>query len=46
MKGYAIGALTILTSDARATSAAREKRKQLLRIICSPNKLKLFIRER
>ncbi|KAF0316852.1 hypothetical protein GQ607_015926, partial [Colletotrichum asianum] len=46
IKGYIIGVLTILTLDARATLAVREKRKRLLRIICSPNKLKLFVRER
>ncbi|KAF5500002.1 hypothetical protein CGCA056_v014946 [Colletotrichum aenigma] len=46
MKGYATGALTVPTSDAGATSAAREKRKRLLRIICSPNELKPFARER
>ncbi|KAL3291617.1 hypothetical protein RB213_015082 [Colletotrichum asianum] len=44
-KGYATGALTVPTSDTRATSAAREKRKQLLRIIRSPNKSKPFARE-
>ncbi|KAL3290736.1 hypothetical protein RB213_001403 [Colletotrichum asianum] len=42
-KGYATGVLTMPTLDAGATLAAREKRERLLRIICSPNKLKLFI---
>ncbi|KAL3290678.1 hypothetical protein RB213_000964 [Colletotrichum asianum] len=45
-KGYATGALTMPTSDAGATSAAREKRERLLRIIRGPNKLKPFARER
>ncbi|KAL3290671.1 hypothetical protein RB213_009689 [Colletotrichum asianum] len=45
-KGYATGALTMPTSDAGATSAAREKRERLLRIIRSPNKSKPFARER
>ncbi|KAL3290980.1 hypothetical protein RB213_002100, partial [Colletotrichum asianum] len=45
-KGYATGVLTMPTSDAGATSAAREKRERLLRIICGPNKLKPFARER
>ncbi|KAL3291067.1 hypothetical protein RB213_004792 [Colletotrichum asianum] len=44
-KGYAIGVLTVPTLDAGATLAAREKRERLLCIICSPNKLKLFVRE-
>ncbi|KAL3290663.1 hypothetical protein RB213_005855 [Colletotrichum asianum] len=43
MKGYATGVLTMLTLDAGAMLVAREKRERLLCIICSPNKLKLFI---
>ncbi|KAL3290631.1 F-box domain-containing protein [Colletotrichum asianum] len=45
-KGYVTGALTMPTSDAGATSAAREKRERLLRIIRGPNKSKPFARER
>ncbi|KAL3300088.1 hypothetical protein RB213_008632 [Colletotrichum asianum] len=44
-KGYATGVLTMPTLDAGATLAAREKHEQLLRIICSPNKLKLFLEQ-
>ncbi|KAL3290702.1 hypothetical protein RB213_004884 [Colletotrichum asianum] len=44
-KGYVIGALTVPTSDAGATSAAREKRERLLCIICGPNESKPFARE-
>ncbi|KAK1839923.1 hypothetical protein CCHR01_17456 [Colletotrichum chrysophilum] len=45
-KGYATGALTVPTSGAGATSAAREKRERLLGIIRGPNESKLFARER
>ncbi|KDN71522.1 hypothetical protein CSUB01_12613, partial [Colletotrichum sublineola] len=45
-KGYTTAALTVLTSDAGATSAAREKRERLLRIICGADELKPFARER
>ncbi|KAK1973871.1 hypothetical protein LZ30DRAFT_694734 [Colletotrichum cereale] len=45
-KGYATAALTVLTPDAGATSAAREKRERLLRVIRSPDKSKPFARER
>ncbi|CAI0654082.1 unnamed protein product [Colletotrichum noveboracense] len=34
-KGYTTAALIVLTSDVYATAASRDKRKQLLRIICS-----------
>ncbi|KAL3291335.1 hypothetical protein RB213_001793 [Colletotrichum asianum] len=44
-KGYATGALTMLTLDAGATLAVREKREWLLCIICSPNKLKPFLEQ-
>ncbi|KAL3290722.1 hypothetical protein RB213_014785 [Colletotrichum asianum] len=40
------GALTVPTSDAGATSVAREKRERLLRIIRGPNESKPFARER
>ncbi|KAK0368167.1 hypothetical protein CLIM01_14476 [Colletotrichum limetticola] len=45
-KGYATAALTVPTSDARATSAAREKRERLLRILRGPSDSKPFARER
>ncbi|KAL3292277.1 hypothetical protein RB213_011920 [Colletotrichum asianum] len=45
-KGYATGALTVPTLDTGATSAAREKRERLLRIIRGPNESKPFARER
>ncbi|KAF6803854.1 hypothetical protein CPLU01_16090, partial [Colletotrichum plurivorum] len=45
-KGYATAALTAPTSDAGASSAAREKRERLLRIIRGPDESKPFARER
>ncbi|CAI0654125.1 unnamed protein product [Colletotrichum noveboracense] len=51
-KGYATAALMVLTLDVYATAASRDKREQLLRIICSQGtpesleKLRPFARKR